>query len=438
MAGKSAQSWPAGETVLRKRAELRGYEQNSRTHSDEQIGQIAASIGEWGFTQAILIDETGMVIAGHGRPAAAERLGLDEVPCMVAVGWTDEQKRAYVIADNKLAENAGWDESILAAELAALEGAEFSLDLLGFGEDELADLLNVGEGGLTDPDDAPEASDTLVTQPGDVWLLGNHRLRCGDSTSEADVSALLEGVKPHLMVTDPPYGVNYDPSWRKQFGGDTVAEGKVQNDDNADWTAAWRLFPGDVAYIWHGALHNVVVAESLKDAGFGVRAQIVWVKTRAPISRGHYHWQHEPAFYAERDDEGPEGWLVEQDDLSYAVRTSKTASWRGGRKQTTVWFIEHLKNDTGHGTQKPVECMRRPMVNNSSPGQAIYEPFCGSGSTIIAGEMEGRHVYGMELDPKYCDVIVRRWQAFTGKVATLEASGAAFEGVEAERCKAAA
>ncbi len=432
-------AWPAEKVEKRPLVELRAYDRNSRTHSPEQVAQLVAAIREWGWTVPVLIDETGEIIAGHGRVLAARKLGLDEVPCMVARGWSEAQKRAYVIADNRLAENAGWDDALLAEEMRAIAKAGFDAALVGFNEDELADLLNAPSGGLTDPDEAPPLPKEPLARPGDLWLLGNHRLLCGSSTKKADVFRLLGDLRPNLMVTDPPYGVDYDPSWRKRFGGDSVATGKVKNDDRADWREAWELFPGDVAYVWHGALHNVAVAESLRAAGFQVRSQIVWVKTRAPISRGHYHWQHEPAFYAERDGAAPEdGFSVDHDSLAYLVRAGRSAGWRGGRKQTTVWFIEHLKNDTGHGTQKPVECMRRPILNNSSPGQVIYEPFCGSGTTIIAGEMENWPVCGMELDPAYVEVIVKRWQDFTGGSGVLEGDGRTFTEVAAERQKVTA
>lgn len=417
--------------------ELRAYDRNSRTHTPEQVKQIVESIRQWGWTAPVLIDEDGQIIAGHGRVQAARQLGIDRVPCMLAAGWSEAQKRAYVIADNKISENAGWDEALLAEELRAIADAGFDVTLVGLDEKDLAELLHASVTGLTDPDDAPPCPQVPVSVPGDLWLLGKHRLLCGSSIVKGDVERVLGGVRPHLMVTDPPYGVEYDPTWRKQFGGEGVAPGKVRNDDRADWREAWELFPGEVAYVWHGALHNVTVAESLMAAGFQVRAQIVWVKTRAPISRGHYHWQHEPAFYAERTaaNDADDGFSIDHDTLAYIVRTGRTASWRGGRKQTTVWFIEHLKNDTGHGTQKPVECMRRPIVNNSSPGQAVYEPFCGSGTTIIAGEMENRPVYAIELDPAYVDVIVQRWQAFTGAEAVLDGDGRTFSAIAEERRK---
>ena len=220
---------------------------------------------------------------------------------------------------------------------------------------------------------------------------------------------MLNGVVPHLMVTDPPYGVSYDPGWRNDAGlPSTRRTGKVANDDRADWRAAWALFPGDVAYVWHGALHAGEVAESLAATGFTIRSQIVWAKERLVLSRGDYHWQHEPCWYA--------------------VRQKATGHWSGDRKQTTPWPIPSRDQDaaTIHGTQKPVECMRRPMLNNSSPGQAIYEPFYGSGTTLIAAETSGRVCLAIELDPAYVDVAVLRWQTFTGEATTLNSTGEAF------------
>jgi DNA modification methylase len=315
---------------------------------------------------------------------------MTEVPVIELAGMSAAQKRAYIIADNRLAENAGWDREMLSLEFGDLDALGFDLSLTGFGGDELAGLLNLGNGGLTDPDEVPEVPTEPVSRIGDVWLLGRHRLVCGDSTSQADVERALAGMKPHLMVTDPPYGVNYDPGWREKLGvaGAGLARGAVLNDDRADWLEAWALFPGDVAYVWHGALHAATVAESLEVTGFAIRSQIVWDKGRLVIGRGDYHWQHEPAWYA--------------------VRNGRTGHWSGGRNQTTVWQIPHRRNDTGHGTEKPVECMKRPIENNSSPGQAVYEPFSGSGTTIIAAEMTGRSCHAIELNPAYVDVAVKR------------------------------
>jgi DNA modification methylase len=411
--------WPAAKVELMPVSRLVPYARNSRIHSDEQVAQIAASINEWGWTIPVLVDETGQLIAGHGRIMAARKLGLTEVPAMTATGWTEAQKKAYVIADNKLALNAGWDLDALKVELADLGELGFDVGLTGFGGDELADLLAEQTEGLTDPDDAPEPPADPVSVEGDVWILGNHRIICGSSTDAHTVEKLLGKVKPHLMVTDPPYGVEYDAAWRETAGinGPGAASGKVLNDDRADWREAWALFPGDVAYVWHAGLFAGVVADSLTACDFTLRSQIIWAKSQMVMSRGDYHWHHEPCWYA--------------------VRNKKTGHYCGDRKQTTLWQIpKPQKSETGHSTQKPVECMKRPIENNSSPGQAVYEPFSGSGTTIIAGEMTGRHIYAIELNPAYVDVAVKRWQEFTGKEATLEATGATFAQVAEDKTNA--
>jgi len=394
------------------------YARNSRTHSKEQIAQIAGSIREFGFTNPVLIDDDGGIIAGHGRVLAARQIGLTEVPTITLSGLTEAQKRAYVIADNRIALNAGWDEEMLRVEISDLADMDFDLSLLGFGEAELTAMLSPGTEGNTDPDDVPPPPAEPATLLGELWQLGHHRIICGDATEAACVARLLGPVRPDLMVTDPPYGVEYDPAWRNQTGASkTKRTGKVLNDDRADWREAWALFPGDVAYVWHGALHAATVAESLTVAGFAIRSQIIWAKDRLVLSRGDYHWQHEPCWYA--------------------VRAKGKGHWAGDRKQTTLWTIANKDQDadTVHGTQKPVECMKRPIENNSSPGQAVYEPFSGSGTTIIAGEITGRHVYAVELNPAYVDVAIMRWQAFTGLQATLDGDGRTYDEVRAERCK---
>lgn len=419
---KPAQAWPADKVERRAVAELVPYARNARTHSAEQVDQIAASIREWGWTTPVLIDETGGIIAGHGRVLAAQKLGIKDVPAMTATGWTEAQKKAYVLADNKLALNAGWDNDLLKVELSELSGLDFDLPLIGFSDDELANLLNDPTAGLTDPDEVPEPPVNPVTIEGDVWVLGNHRIICGDSTSADVVAKVLGPVKPHLMVTDPPYGVEYDANWRneadrangKPYGARAV--GKVENDDRADWREAYALFPGDVCYIWHASTKSHEFANSIVDCGFDIRALIIWAKQQFAIGRGNYHHQHEPCWYAVRKKSGA------------------TAHWNGDRKQSTLWQIDKpQKSETGHSTQKPVECMKRPIENNSSPGQAVYEPFSGSGTTIIAGEMTGRHVYAIELSPAYVDVAVKRWQDFTGKAATLDGDGRSFEDISDAR-----
>lgn len=410
-------SWPAEKIEMRQLDKLIPYARNSRTHSDTQVAQIAASIKEWGWTTPILVDEEGTIIAGHGRTLAARKLGLAEAPVMVARGWSEAQKKAYVIADNQLAMNAGWDTELLAVELKELGELGFELDLIGFDDKALANFLNDETEGLTDADEVPEAPADPVSVLGDVWVLGKHRIICGSSTEADVVGKLLGDVKPHLMVTDPPYGVEYSADWRDAALGGKAggrATGKVLSDDKADWREAWALFPGDVAYVWHAGNMAHVVAESLLACDFGIRAQIIWGKSQFVIGRGDYHPQHEPCWYA--------------------VRKNKKGHYDGGRKQSTLWQIEKpRKSETGHSTQKPVECMKRPIENNSSPGQAIYEPFSGSGTTIIAGEMTGRSVYAVELNPAYVDVAVKRWQDFTGQKAILEGSGKTFDEIGGER-----
>jgi DNA modification methylase len=383
----------------------------------------------FGFTNPILIDGENGIVAGHARLKAAQKIGLTEVPTIELSWLTPAEKQAYIIADNQTAiAGSGWDAEMLRLELGDLKELGFDLTLTGFDEVQLGSFLADKTEGLTDPDDSPALPEHPVTQPGDLWLLGRHRMLCGDSTVATDVERVLGGVEPHLMVTDPPYGVSYDPKWR-ETSLDTWEKprstGKVDNDDRADWSEAWALFPGHIAYVWHGGLHSATVAESLQTAGFVMRAQIIWAKQHFVISRGDYHWQHEPCWYA--------------------VRKGSTGQWVGDRKQSTLWQIQNAsamggksEGTTGHGTQKPVECMRRPIENNSSPGQAVYEPFSGSGTTIIAAEMTGRVAHAIEIAPTYVDVAVKRWQSFSGKTATLDGDGRIFAEVATHRTLAAA
>jgi DNA modification methylase len=410
-------------------AALVPYAENARTHSPAQVAQIAASIAEFGFVNPVLVDAEGVLIAGHGRVMAAKQLGLGTVPVLRLGHLSPAQARALRLADNQIALNSGWDEALLAAEIARIrDEAVVDLDVLGFSAMELDHLLASldpeagGNVALDDPDaPAPAPPAQPVTRAGDLWRLGRHRLLCGDATSASDVAQLLGGVRPHLMVTDPPYGVNYNPEWRNDAGvSTTMRTGKVANDDRADWRAAWALFPGDVAYVWHAGVHARTVIESLEAASFAVRSQIVWAKPRLVLGRGDYHWQHEPCLYA--------------------VRKGPTGHWQGARDQTTLWSIGTGPEDlaTVHGTQKPVECMRRPMLNNSAAGDAIYEPFCGSGSAIIAAQVTGRRCLAMEIDPGYCDVTLQRWEAMTGEAAILDGEDRSFADIALARRQAAA
>lgn len=415
MVGKKEAAQPAHKSELPPYKmvaipDLVPYEANARTHSPEQVIQIANSIKEFGFINPVLIDERNGVIAGHGRILAANHLGMTTVPCVQVEWLTDDQKRAYILADNQLALNAGWDFEVLKCELVGLKSAGFDLAVIGFDPKQLCEIL-ADKVGNVDPDDAPDIAEVAVSALGDVWIMGAHRIVCGDCTDQGVVAKCLNGVTPHLMVTDPPYGVEYDASWRAKVNNDgpesNRAVGKVNNDDRADWREAWALFPGDVAYVWHGPVKGSVVEESLFVCGFQMRALVIWAKQRHTFGRGHYHSAHEP--------------------LWYAIKKGRHGHWAGGRKQSTLWQIDNNRsNETGHSTQKPVECMKRPMENNSSPGQAVYEPFSGSGTTIIAAEMLGRSCHAIELNPLYVDIAVKRWQTFTGKDAYRESDGVRF------------
>jgi DNA modification methylase len=411
---------------LEKRAigDIKPNPRNARRHPERQLKELDRSFRQFGQYKPVLVDETGMLLAGHGTVLGAQRAGATELFVVVASGWSEETKRAVMLADNKLGLNSKWDDALLGIEVADLSKIKtVDMAALGFSAADLQRLIKqpVTEG-LSDADVAPAAPKVPVSRLGDVWLLGAHRLVCGDCTNADHVAAALAGARPLLMVTDPPYGVDYNPQWRNEAergNGRAVgarATGEVMNDDRADWRAAWALFPGDVAYCWHAGLYASSVQASLEAADFEMRSQIIWAKDRLVISRGDYHWQHEPCWYA--------------------VRAGKTGHWAGDRSQTTLWNIEHRKSETGHGTQKPIECMQRPILNNSRAGDHVYEPFSGSGTTLIAAEATGRICHALEINPAYVDVAVRRWETFTGRPATLAASGLEFAAVSAERRQA--
>jgi DNA modification methylase len=390
---------------------IRNFEHNSRTHTEEQIQEVVNSINEFGYTNPILVDENNVIIAGHCRIEGAKRVGMTEIPTIIIDGLTDVQKAALVIADNKLAINAGWNFAKLAEQITFLRENDYDTDLTGFNAEEILTFMpDEVPAFLGDEDDVPELPSEPITKRGDIWLLGNHRLMCGDSTEVGAVDRLLGKNKPNLMVTDPPYGVNYDPEWREgaDLGVGKRSKGKVQNDDKVDWTDAYSLFTGGVAYVWHAGIYSPEVANHLRNCGFKIVSQIIWVKQHFALSRGDYHWQHEPCWYA--------------------VKKGHNHDWQGARDQATTWEIKNNnsfgnaeKEETwGHGTQKPVECMRIPIVNNSKKGDYIYDPFGGSGTTLIACEKENRKCLMMELDPRYVDVIVARWKKLTGKKEELE------------------
>lgn len=400
---------------------LKPFAKNARVHGAGQVAKIAASMAEFGWTVPCLVGDDGELIAGHGRVLAARQLGLTEVPVIVVGHLTHAQRRAYRIADNRLTELGEWNDALLSDELKGLVEDEFDVSVIGFDEAELNALIDGDDvAARQGEDEIPDTSEDPVTQRGDLWILGNHRLLCGDATVAPDVERLLGTVKPLLMVTDPPYGVQYDAGWRKKAGlGTKRTVGDVLNDDRADWREAWALYSGDVAYVWHDALRAAVIARSLEAVGFKLRNHIVWAKEKLVPNRGHYHWQHETCWYA--------------------VRKNCESHWAGNRKQSTLWQIARpgrTSNEdvmVAHGTQKPVECMRRGILNNSRAGQAVYDPFMGSGTTLIAAETTGRVCLGIELNPVYVDVAVERWQTFTGSAALLDGSGRSFAELKSER-----
>lgn len=406
------ESWPIERPVP--------YAKNPRKISAKAVGKVAASIKEFGFRQPIVVDEKDVVLVGHTRLLAAGQLGLEEVPVHRAEGLTAAQAKAYRLADNRTNEEAIWDLNLLGGEIHDLAG--FDLSLTGFDPTELSQIRGAREG-LTDEDEAPELPGAPVSRKGDVWRCDGHRILCGDATQPDDIAKVLSGTKPLLMVTDPPYGVGYDPDWRnraarangKSYGATAV--GTVPNDNRHDWSGAWALFPGQVAYVWHAGKYAGQLQASLSKAGFIIRNQIIWAKPRFVIGRGAYHWQHEPCWYA--------------------IRKAKNANWHGDRGQSTLWTVSHQKSETGHSAQKPVEIMRRPIVNHTDQRDAVYDPFLGSGTTMIAAETVGRVCYGIEIDEAYVDVAVKRWRNFTGQEATLEENGQTFEQSEKARRKAA-
>jgi len=391
------------------------YARNSRTHSDAQVAQIAASIKEFGFTNPVLIDETGSIIAGHGRVMAARKLAIADVPSIRLTHLTEAQKKAYVIADNKLALNAGWDDEMLAVELTDLKDMGFDLDLTGFSTDEIEALLApVGTEGLTDEDAVPEVPEAPVTVLGDVWLLGKHRVMCGDSTSIDAVDKLMNGQKAALMQTDPPYGIAYVKNAKSKGQGKQHVD--IENDDldgeklqefleEVIRSALPSLNDDAAYYLWHPMLTQGTFFAAAAAADILIHRQIIWCKPSLVFGRGDYHWQHELCFY---------GW-----------RRGNKPPFYGPRNQTTLWKIGRETNKS-HPTAKPVELWNAPIENHTKPGMVLYEPFSGSGSQIIAAEKLGRKCYAMELSPQYVDLTVQRWQEFTGQTATLESNGKPF------------
>tara|TARA_R110000744_G_scaffold26904_1_gene65979 strand:+ start:3963 stop:5231 length:1269 start_codon:yes stop_codon:yes gene_type:complete len=415
------QSWPADKVERRKIGSIIPYARNSRTHSDVQVSQIAASINEWGFTNPILIDIDGEIIAGHGRLLAAQKLGLKEVPCITAVGWSDAQKKAYVIADNKLALNAGWDNDMLAIEFGELKDLDFDLDLIGFDLDELAIILKEPETeGLTDQDAVPETPEVPITIEGDVWVMGKHRLICGDSTMIDTVDKVMPETA-NMVFTDPPYlmdfsgGIHADGS--KSFN---ASHGKIKNDKMSKEegdnfldaiNSIIKIKVDGAFYITFYRLGIDQYYESFNRVGLKCRSLIIWDKGNHTLSNSDYMSMYEPMFY---------GWV-------------NNHKFYGGKNGMDIWRIKRTAKNDLHPTMKPVELCEKAIEDGSQVNGIVLDLFGGSGSTLIACEKKNRVCRMMELDSKYCDVIVKRWQEFTGKSAVHEQSEQTFAEMQESR-----
>ncbi len=411
------------------------YPKNARKWKAAAVDKVASSLREYGFRQPIVVDAHDVIIIGHLRLAAARQLGLKEVPVHVARDLSPEQVKGLRLMDNRSHEESDWDLALLAPEMADLRALAFDLSLTGFDGRDIDSLLAMP---LNDEkaNAAPPLPEVATSRPCDLWLLGQHRVLCGDATSEQAVARLLGERKPFLMVTDPPYGIQLDSEWRDRAGlngcGPAEAsymkhrtvghtETTISGDTRADWSEAFALVPSlEVAYVWHASKFTREVLDGLLRIGFLHHQQIIWNKGRTVLTRTHYWFQHEPAWYVRK----------------------KNAPWFGkAGENSTIWDAASPKFIMGgskeekfdHPTQKPVELMRRPILNHTKRGELVYEPFLGSGTTLAAAEITERVCYGVELDPKYVDVIVKRWQDLTGKQATLDGDGRTFDGIRCER-----
>ena len=380
------------------------YVNNARTHSPEQINKLRSSLREFGFINPVIIDRDFGVIAGHGRILAAKEEGIAEVPCVFADHLTEAQKKAYIIADNRMAMDAGWDEELLRVEIEALQAQAFDLSLTGFDEKELSDLFKDDADVQEDDFDVDaELEKPTFSKSGDVWTLGRHRLVCGDSTKAETFGTLMQGRKANLVVTDPPYNVNYEGT-----------AGKIKNDNLADekfyqflfdaFSNIEKVMADDASiYVFHADTEGLNFRKAFSDAGFYLSGCCIWKKPSLVLGRSPYQWQHEPCLY---------GW-----------KKSGKHQWYSDRKQTTIWEFEKTKKNTDHPTMKPIPLLAYPIQNSSMSNTLILDPFGGSGSTLIACEQTDRSCYTIELDEKYCDVIVKRY---------IEQVGSA-DGVSVER-----
>jgi DNA modification methylase len=420
------QTWPIEKLIP--------YARNPRKN-DQAVDRMASSIREFGFKIPVLARSDGEVVDGHLRLKAAKVVGVAEIPVILCDEWSAAQVKAFRLMVNRSVTWADWDEELLAQELKELSAADFDLALTGFDGKELDDLLALEDEEQANA--APPLPDSPVTRAGDLWLLGPHRVLSGDSTSPEAVARLLGDRQPRLMVTDPPYGIELDTEWRDRAGLNGLGaaqpsymkrrtnghtETAISGDTRADWSDAFALVPSlDIAYVWHASKFTREVLDGLLRIGFLHHQQIIWDKGRTVLTRTHYWFQHEPCWYVRK----------------------KNAPWFGkAGENSTIWsspspkFIMGGSNEEkfDHPTQKPVELMRRPILNHLRRGELVYEPFLGSGTTLAAAELTQRVCFGIELDPKFMDVVVERWQNISGKAAVLDGDGRTFEEIRAERC----
>ncbi len=396
--------------------QLTPYVNNARTHSPEQIDQIAASIKEFGFINPILVDERGVIVAGHGRLAAAHKLGMSQVPVIYLKHLTEIQRRGLIIADNRIAMNAGWDEELLKIELEALQIEDFDLDLLGFDPTEIDNILFSDEEDTSEEDEAvPELPEEAISKPGDVWILGDHRVLCGDATVPADIEKLMNGQLADMVFTDPPYNVDYGNTAKDKIRG----KSRTILNDNLGAAFGQFLFDAitNMLSVTKGALYICMstreiptLHEAFENAGGKWSDYLVWAKHMFTMGGSDYQRQYEPILY---------GWKQGNDHY-----------WCGARDQGNVWFVKKPSRNTLHPTMKPVELVERAIKNSSKSHDIILDSFGGSGSTLIACEKLGRQCRMLELDPKYVDVIVRRWEDFTGKTAVHENGSAFFKSLK--------
>ena len=374
------------------------YANNARTHSPEQIGKLRSSLREFGFINPVIIDRDFGIIAGHGRVLAAREEGITEVPCVFVDHLTEAQKKAYIIADNRMALDAGWDEELLRVEIEALQAEAFDISLTGFGDDEIADLFGNEKDEVEDDDyDLSAALEKAAfVQRGDRWFVGKHRLYCGDATNPDDVAALMDGNRANLVLTDPPYGVSF-----KSASGLTIQNDSMKNEEFYNFlrkafdNMVAHLENGGSAYVFHADTEGLTFRQAFVDAGFHLAGVCIWAKNSLVLGRSDYQWQHEPVLY---------GFLK-----------NGKHRWYSDRKQTTIWNFDKPKRNANHPTSKPLDLLSYPLGNSSQENAIVIDTFGGSGSTLMACEKTNRICYTMELDEKYASVILRRYVGDTGR-----------------------